>query len=317
MSAFMKYVSMLLVAAAVFAAAISAYKYSSNMRLKAEADRDRAVAQENAAKEERKTQEALAKKAEEERRASENNIASQKLALEAAEKAKEESENNRIKAIEERKSKELASKAAEKALLASQAERDAAKSREAAAMAALEKSKADENALRLKADEARDKLQAEKLKSEKIIAEAKMAELSKIDFQTWERDLLELRAELEERERALEPEKTIADLSWVGDGQDNTFDENGRLTKKKKEKKQYRAEDDITLPRGSRILEKEMRMVSETQKKRDEDVRQKIIKTLEGLYVDALKESRVIDAKYYKDAIKSFYPDWKFKGEIK
>jgi hypothetical protein len=287
------------------------------MRLKAEADRDRAVAQENAAKEERKTQEALAKKAEEERRASENNIASQKLALEAAEKAKEESENNRIKAIEERKSKELASKAAEKALLASQAERDAAKSREAAALAALEKSKADENALRLKADEARDKLQAEKLKSEKIIAEAKMAELSKIDFQTWERDLLELRAELEERERALEPEKTIADLSWVGDGQDNTFDENGRLTKKKKEKKQYRAEDDITLPRGSRILEKEMRIVSETQKKRDEDVRLKIIKTLEGLYVDALKESRVIDAKYYKDAIKSFYPDWKFKGEIK
>ena len=44
--------------------------------------------------------------------------------------------------------------------------------------------------------------------------------------------------------------------------------------------------------------------------------RTNIVAQLESLYIQALKEERVVDAEYYKANLKSLYPDWEFKGEI-
>ena len=157
------------------------------------------------------------------------------------------------------------------------------------------------------------KLQAEKLRSEKVIAEAKALELMKIDFTTWQRDLLELEQSLGERERALKPEKTIADLSWVGGVEDRVSDENGNLRVLKKEP--YLAENDKSLSRGDRRLSKAERLTSESEEREAGKLRERLVARLERLYVNALKEDRVIDAEFYRKNLKSLYPDWEFKGD--
>ena len=317
MNVFTKNIALYAFAAAVCAGAAVAFKYGSDMKAGAEAQRDKALAEENAAAERRRSDEALAKKAEADRKSAEHNAQAQKAALESAKLAREESENARIKAVEDRKAQEAAAAAAEKSLAAATAEREAAKAKQAAATAECEKAKAMEKAAALKAQEAADLLAAEKLKSEKAIADAKMAELSKIDFLAWERDLLELKRDLDERERALQPEKTIADLSWVGAGEDKEFDENGHIRTKKKSAAPYRAEDDPTLPAATRRLAQTQRLVAEAEASQAAQVRARIVRVLEGLYAEALKDGRVIDAKYYGDSLKSLYPDWKFEGREK
>ena len=118
---------------------------------------------------------------------------------------------------------------------------------------------------------------------------------------------------VEERERALTPEKTIADLAWAGGQEDSVLDENGNVAKKTKEP--YLAENDRTLPRPSRELakvEREMRegLSAETEKSRD-----RLVATLERLYVAAIKDDRVTDADFYRRSILSFSPGWKLSSE--
>ena len=55
----------------------------------------------------------------------------------------------------------------------------------------------------------------------------------------------------------------------------------------------------------------------EAQDAKIADTRETVVKTMENLYVSALKEGRVIDADFYKKNILIMYPDWKFKGEQK
>ena len=176
-----------------------------------------------------------------------------------------------------------------------------------------EKAKAFENAEVHKAAAEADKLAAEKLRSEKVIAEAKMLELSKIEFAAWQRDLLELEQSLNERERALKPEKTIANLAWTSGGDDMVLDEDGKL--KKSEKTLYLPEQDMSLPLGSRRLSKVERITSESAAAETDRLRKRLVAQLEKMYVDALKENRVIDARYYRQNLKSLYPDWEFKGD--
>ena len=145
------------------------------------------------------------------------------------------------------------------------------------------------------------------------MAEAKALELRKVDYETLERDLLEWKLDLEERERALRPEKTIADLAWAGGAEDTVFDDKGNLTKQVK--KVYDPETDMELPAETRRLARTNRKLREAQDSKLADTRNAVVKTMEKLYVSALKEGRVIDADFYKKNILVMYPDWKFKGD--
>ena len=165
----------------------------------------------------------------------------------------------------------------------------------------------------LKAQAEADKLATEKAKGEKVIAEAKALELRQIDFQALERDLAEWKRDLEEREAALRPEKTIADLSWVGGDEDMEVGSNG--TVRVKAKVPYLKENDRTLPRESRRLAKTERLARESESELAAQTRDAVVSRLERLYVRALKENDVVQADYYKNNLLILYPDWKFKGE--
>ena len=261
----------------------------------------------------RKTEKAAAEKAEAEKRAAEANARAQADAKEAARLEKEAAELKLKADGENSRAKEAAAKAAEaereKAKLNAKAAADAART----AADEKEKAKALANAEVAKAEAEADRLAAEKLRSEKVIAEAKALELQKIDFETWQRNLVELKQELEERERALEPEKTIADLAWVGGMDDKVVAADGTLKTVKKEK--YLAENDRKLPKATRRLAKTERILSEAESGHVGAVRTNIVMTLEKLYVEAIKDDRVVDAEYYKANLKSLYPDWEFKSE--
>ena len=95
--------------------------------------------------------------------------------------------------------------------------------------------------------------------------------------------------------------------------EDTIIDEKGNVTKRVK--KEYDPEKDMSLPAQSRRLARANRKVRETQDARIADTRNTVVKTMEKLYVAALKEGRVIDADFYKKNIIIMYPDWKFKGE--
>jgi hypothetical protein len=278
-------------------------------RLKADA----AVAAEAEAGHNAKAEKAAADKALAEKRAAEANAAAAEDSRAAAEADKRAAADAKIAAEANERAKKAASEAARASRDAAVAERAAAEAKLKIAEAEKEKAKSEENALALKAQAEADRLAAEKLRSEKVIAEAKALELMKIDFETLERDLMEFKQELDERERALKPEKTIADLSWVGDSEDMEVGEHGEVRAKKK--REYRPEDDPALPRATRALAAMERAVGDSRKKESDAVRARIVGELEGLYVSALRDGRVVDAGYYRKSLKSLYPDWEFKGE--
>ncbi len=227
----------------------------------------------------------------------------------AAEKAKAESEvaaAKRAQAEDLRKKAEADAEAAKENRLAAKLKAEAAAAEKAKAMA-LQKAEA------AKAEAAADQLAVEKLRSEKVIAEAKLLELRKIDFETAERDLREWRQDLEERERALVPEKTVADLAWAGGMEDTVIDSEGNV--RKQTKKPYRAEDDRSLPRATRNLARVEREVSETAAQEVARTRAAVVVALERLYVAALADDRVVDADYYRKVLKALYPDWTFTGD--
>ena len=188
-----------------------------------------------------------------------------------------------------------------------------AKAAAAAARDAKEAEIAKAAAEEAKAKTAADKLAAEQLKGEKILAEAKLLELRKIDFETLEREFTEWRRDLDERERALTPEKTIADLAWAGGQEDSVLDENGNVAKKTKEP--YLAENDRALPRPSRALAKAERETREGQAAEMEKSRDRLVATLEKLYVAAIRDDRVTDAEFYRRSIRSLSPTWKLGAD--
>ncbi|MBO7684105.1 MAG: hypothetical protein J6T51_05215, partial [Kiritimatiellae bacterium] len=190
------------------------------------------------------------------------------------------------------------------------AARDEAKAKADAAKAAEATARENAAAEEAKAEAENARLAAEKLKAEKVIAEAKLLELQKIDFENLARDLAEWKADLEERERALQPEKTVADLAWAGGMEDTIIDADGNV--KKQEKVAYDPEADRSIPRESRRLARQERLVREDAAARSAQVRSKVVATLEALYRRALAEDRVVDAQFYRESLKSLYPDWEF-----
>lgn len=308
-----KLISIIAVSIAVIAAAVAAIVVSINRSNEAKAYAEAEAAEADAAAAEARTAKAAADAEAEKRRTAEATKDAKADEKKTQELAKETAELEK-KAAEEK----ARAKSAEAAKAASEAETARAKKETARAnadAAKAEQLKAKELAVieTEKAEAAAANLAIEKLKNDKVIAEAKLLELRKIDFETLERDLNEWRLDLEERERALQPEKTIADLSWAGGIEDSIIDDKGNIKKQVKEK--YDPEKDVSLPSTSRNLAKTQRIALEKHEAMGMKTRASIVSSMEKLYVDALKENRVIDADFYRKSILSMYPDWKFSGD--
>ncbi len=297
----------------MIAASVAAVIVSMNRAAEARAQAEAETAAADAASAEAKKAKAESDKEADIRRAAEANAKAKADELKAKELEKEKAELD-AKAASDRK------EAAEAEADAEQAKADAARAAREIEQAKAEAAKNEQlrlkhlaNAEESKATAEANRLAAEKVKAEAILSEAKALELRKIDFETLERDLMEWKLDLEERERALKPEKTIADLAWAGGMEDSIIDEKGNV--KKQVKESYDPEKDMTLPETSRNLAKTQRITVEKHNKLGESTRNAVIASMEKLYVDAVKDNRVIDADFYRKSIKSMYPDWEFKGD--
>ncbi len=310
--AFFKAALIALVAIAVVVAAVAAMVVSSKRAAEANAVAERAAAEAEKAQAARKAAEKAAAAEEAKARAAEaekakavelrkaNEAEKEKAALE-----KERAALEREKAVELRKARDAEADAAKESRLAEKAKAEAA-------LAEKQKADALARAEKAKAEKAAEETAYEKLRSEKTIAEAKLLELRKTDFETLARDLREWQQDLEERERAITPEKTVTDLNWAGGTEDSVIDADG--TVRKKAKVPYLAENDRTLPRETRALAKAERLLQEAHDDGVTVVRSHLTASIERLYAQALKEDRVVDANYYRDVLKSLDPDWTCSG---
>ena len=307
-----KIVAIVAVCVAVIAAGISGVVISMQRADAARAAADKAASEETIASKRAKEAELERAKAEQNARAAEAKAEKEKTALAAAEK---ENENLRLE------NENLAEKRALAAEERAKADAEAKKAADlkAAKDAELKIAKENADAERAKAQASADEL--ERVEATRAIREAEtlklkvsMAELAaeKQRYEELNAELLEYQKELDERERALRPEKTIADLAWLPD-EDTEVDENGRAHPRKKEPKL--PENDPTLPKETRELAKANRIRAQADDILSEASRTRVVTTIEKLYVAAVKDGRTVDAAYYRTVLKSMYPDWEYKGE--
>lgn len=306
-----KVISIVAICVAVIAAGVSGVVISMQRADAARAAADKAASEETIASKrvrEAETERATAAAA---AREAEAKAASEKAALAATEAENEklrlESENlvaKKALAAEERAKADAEAKKAADLKAAKEAELKAAKENADAARA-KEQAAADDLA-RVEATKAIREAETLKLK-------VSMAELvsEKQRYEELNAELLEYQKELDERERALRPEKTITDLAWLPD-EDTEVDENGRVRPRKKEPKL--PENDPTLPKETRALAKADRIRAQADDALAEATRARVIAPIEKLYVAALKDGRVVDAEYYRSVLKSMYPDWEYKA---
>lgn len=306
-----KLIAIVAVSTAVIAAAISAavvtVKRAETARLRLEiADLNESAAREEAKK--------AAKEAE--AKASEETIAKEKTKQAEAEKAKAKEAQERA-AFESRKAtdervkaeREAEAKKAEREIVngQKQIERDrleAAKLTNRTAMAAL-------SIAELTAKAEADKTDRIRLEHDREQAAVKAKELRLLDLDALYRGLQERERELRERERALQPDKTTAELEWAGGGVDSVLDENGNVVHV--EKKPYLAENDRRLTKASRELARLERIGEEARSNRVESARSAVVGSLERLYDEADAQDRRVDADYYAKCILAMDPEWKPK----
>ena len=233
----------------------------------------------------------------------------------AQESATEQAKADAVKAEADaaRAAEEKAKAVADRAR--AEAESEKASAERATALAAKEtarleaaKAKALAEAEALNAQASADALAREKLVADKIIAEAKIYEMRQIDLDTMERELLDYKRELDEREAALRPEKTIKDLDTLGTADDAAA---------KTAEAPYLAENDMSLPLETRAYEKALRLSNEGLAAVSGEVRSEVVARLEKLYVEAIRDDRVVDADHYRKQLKSMYPDWKYSPKEK
>lgn len=309
-----KFVVPVSVCAAVVAAAIAAIVISNNRaavaRAKAAAEESREIAETKAEKTARLEAETAAAKARQ--AADEQKAKAAELEIKVSEQAKAEADAK------------AAAEATAKSRLDAQAASDNAKA--AGDLRAAEKAKADAARAELEKENARiagelalsnaavaeatAKLETEKRKTEAIIAEATALKLRKIDFDMLQRDLIEFKQELDERERALHPDATIynaSNVTWVAEREADVIGgETNRLPRAKK----VLPENDLSLPKATRELAKQNRVRYETATNGLAATQAKLVGRLEALRAAALSEDRVIDADFYLKTIKSLYPDY-------
>ena len=306
-----KIVAIVAVCAAVIAAGVSGVVISMQRADAARAAADKAASEETIANKRAKEAEieratAAAKAREEEAKAEK-----EKAALAAA-----EAENEKLKLEKENLLEKKAIAADERAKADAEAQKAA--DLKAAKEAELKTARENADAERAKAQAAADELA--RVEATKVIREAETMKLKysinelqaeKLRYEELNAELVEYQKELDERERALRPEKTIADLSWLPD-EDTEVDENGKAHPRKKVK--MLPENDPNLPKETRELAKAERIRAQADDILKEDARARVVAPLEKLYVAAVKEGRTVDAAYYRAALKSMYPDWEYKA---
>ena len=306
-----KIVSILAICLTVIAAAVAGVIVTNNRAAearakvaKAESEEARAASEAKRARSEESAEASRAAVAQseavaaaEKRRAAEATREAEKLALARAKEENAKAESDAA-AAKFRASEAADLRAAEKA------RSDAAKAEAEKVVAIAE---ADARRAEAEAQSAADKLAAEKLRADALIAEASALELRRIDFETLERELVEFQQELDERERALHPDKTAADLTWVGEREADVI---GGETNRVRRTSKSLPENDAELPRESRALAKAERLALEADAARAAQLRSDLVESLERLYVAALREDRVVDAAFYRKSLKSLYPDW-------
>ena len=295
------------VCAAVLGAGISGAIIANKRASEAAANAEAAASRAEAAAAEARKAEAEAKSEAEKRGAAKEIAKAEADKLSAAREARAKAASDERAAADNRAAAEANSKAEQAKADAARAKRDEARAKMKEAEANAEQAKAESKAAEAKAAEAAAILEHEKLKADKILAEAKILELRKIDFETLARDLGEWKADLEERERALKPEKTIADLAWAGGMEDTIIDADGNV--KKQEKVVYDPEKDMSLPSGTRRLFRAERLLDENYAAHADKVRERLFAKLEAMREKALAEGRVIDAEFYLKSMKSLYPE--------
>ena len=284
--------------------AIIANKKASVAAANAEAAASRA---EEAAAEARKA-EAEAKAAAEKRRAAEEQAKASADELSAAKEARAKSANDAKAAADNRVAAEENAKAEQAKADAARAAREEAKARAKEAEAKAAEAKETARAAEAVAAEKAVKLESDKLNAEKILAEAKVLELRKTDFEMIARNLAEWKADLEERERALKPDNIVTNLSWAGGMMEDTIiDADGNV--KKQEKVVYDPERDMTLPSETRNLFRAERLVGEERAAHTAKVREELSERLTAMREKALAEGRVIDAEFYMKNLRTLYPD--------
>lgn len=303
------------VAFAVIAAAVAAIVVSLKRADEARAYKEAAAAEEAKAEANAKVERAKTDAEKTKAQAAEANAKAKADELAAAKLAKETAQLEAKTAEENRKAKEADAAKAKANSEAATANRDAERAKAKTAREEKEKAVKEAETATANAQAETARLESEKLKAEKLLAEAKALELRKVDFETLQSELMEWKRDLEEREAALKPEKTIADLAWVGGDEDMEVGSNG--TVRVKQKVPYLAEKDHTLPRETRKLARAQRIMTEKSAEHAAKTRESVVKPLEKLYVAAIREDRVIDADYYRKSILTLYPDWKFEGEEK
>ena len=298
-----KWISLLIIGIAVISAALSSVSVMNSREAIARAAAAKAESLEEAAKD-------AARKAQSEEKTA--------IANENAEKAKAAAaaENRKAKEAEQEAAR-LADAKAQKDLKAAKELRQA-KDAEAAAAAdlrAAEKLKTDaakEEAQRqraiadqeaAKAQIAETKQEQARLAAEMLANETKLWELKSQDLASLERELAEYKKELDERELALRPEKTIKDLANLGSEEEEPKE--GALL----------PEDNPELSEAERKLAKALRLRKEQEDLRNQVSREITISKLERLWVQAIRDRRPSAAEYYRAALKSMYPDWKYKPE--
>ena len=306
-----KIVSIIAICAAVIVAGVAGVVISMQRADAARAAADKAASEETVASKRARTAELERATAAQNARAAEAKAESEKTALAAA-----EAENERMKLENEGLAEKRALAADERA----KADAEAKKAADLKAAKEIELKAAKEVAdgERAKAQASADELA--RVEATKAIREAEtlklkvsMAELAaeKQRYEELNAELLDYQKELDERERALRPEKTIADLSWLPD-EDTDVDESGKAHPRKKEPKL--PENDPTLPKETRALAKADRIRAQADGIIEKDARARAVAPIEKLYVAAVKEGRTVDAEYYRTVLKSMYPDWEYKA---
>ena len=306
-----KIVSIIAICAAVIVAGVAGVVISMQRADAARAAADKAASEETVASKRARTAELERATAAQNARAAEAKAESEKTALAAA-----EAENERMKLENEGLAEKRALAADERA----KADAEAKKAADLKAAKEIELKAAKEVAdgERAKAQASADELA--RVEATKAIREAEtlklkvsMAELAaeKQRYEELNAELLDYQKELDERERALRPEKTIADLSWLPD-EDTDVDESGKVHPRKKEPKL--PENDPTLPKETRALAKADRIRAQADGIIEKDARARAVAPIEKLYVAAVKEGRTVDAEYYRTVLKSMYPDWEYKA---
>lgn len=300
----LKWVSILVLGVAVIAAALSGVYVMNGREAVARHNKEAAESAEEAAKLAARKAESEAKAAaavENADRAKLQAAQEQRKATEAEREAKRADEarakHDAEAARENRAAREAEAEAAEANRLAERAKADAAQ-------AEAEKERAIADAEAAKAQVEADRLEREKVSAQAVADEARLWELKALDLAALEKDLNDYKAELDARELALRPEKTIKDLATISSAQEKeqSGDESRLLP-----------ENDASLPKADRRLAKRVRILDEGEEALVSKSREITITKLERLYVSAVKANRVTDAEYYRSTLKSLYPDWEYR----